>query len=109
MPSLTDNLTLDEQIGQLLMVGFPGTTVTPQLITLIQQYHVGNIILFSRNVESAQQLRELTSQLQEVARQAGQHYPLLIALDQENGMVQRLSTDATIFPGNMALEAVVTE
>lgn len=109
MPGLASDLTLEEQIGQLLMVGFPGTTPTPQLIKLIQQYHVGNIIFFSRNVQSARQLHELTSSLQEIAREAGQRQPLLIAIDQENGMVQRLGEDATIFPGNMALGAVGTE
>lgn len=109
MPGSASDLTLEEQIGQLLMVGFPGTTPTPQLIRLIQQYHVGNIILFSRNVQSAQQLHELTASLQEIAREASQRYPLLIAIDQENGMVQRLGEDATIFPGNMALGAVGSE
>ena len=68
----TRALTLDEQIGQMLMVGFPGTTPTPELTELIQQQHVGNIILFSRNVQSIQQLRELTEALQEIARAAGQ-------------------------------------
>jgi len=109
MPGSASDLTLEEQIGQLLMVGFPGTTPTPQIIKLIQQYHIGNIILFSRNVHSVQQLHELTASLQEIAREAGQHQPLLIAIDQENGMVQRLGEDATIFPGNMALGAVGME
>jgi beta-N-acetylhexosaminidase len=109
MPGSVNDLSLDEQIGQLLMVGFPGTSPTPELIELIQRHHVGNIILFSRNVSDAPQLRALTSQLQDLAREAGQIAPLLIALDQENGMVQRLSSDATIFPGNMALGAVGSE
>lgn len=109
MPGSASDLTLEEQIGQLLMVGFPGTTPTPQLIKLIQRYHVGNIILFSRNVQSARQLHELTARLQELALEGGQRQPLLIALDQENGMVQRLGEDATIFPGNMALGAVGSE
>ena len=109
MPGSASDLTLEEQIGQLLMVGFPGTTPTPQLIKLIQRYHVGNIILFSRNVRSARQLHELTARLQALALEGGQRQPLLIALDQENGMVQRLGEDATIFPGNMALGAVGSE
>ena len=109
MPASINELTLEEQIGQLLMVGFPGTSPTPELIELIQRYHVGNIILFSRNVRDARQLHELTSRLQELAREAGQRFPLLIAIDQENGMVQRLGEDATIFPGNMALGATASE
>jgi beta-N-acetylhexosaminidase len=109
MPGFADDLTLDEQIGQLLMVGFPGTGPTPELIELIQRYHVGNVILFSRNVHDASQLRELTGNLQELASAAGQRWPLLIAIDQENGMVQRLGEDATIFPGNMALGATASQ
>jgi beta-N-acetylhexosaminidase len=109
MTDFTGDLTLDEQIGQLLMVGFPGTTPTPELIELIEQHHVGGIVLFSRNVSDVQQLRELTSSLQTIARQSGQRAPLLIAIDQENGMVQRLGEDATLFPGNMALGAVGSE
>lgn len=109
MPGFADALTLEEQIGQILMVGFPGTSPTPELIELIQRYHVGNVILFSRNVQDAQQLQTLTGTLQELARSAGQRLPLLIAIDQENGMVQRLSQDATIFPGNMALGATGSE
>ncbi|HEY1353593.1 MAG TPA: beta-N-acetylhexosaminidase [Ktedonobacteraceae bacterium] len=109
MGDAASSLTLEEQIGQVLMVGFTGTTATPQLVKLIRQYHVGNIILFSRNLQSVQQVRALTENLQDCARSAGQRQPLLIAVDQENGMVQRLGTDATIFPGSMALGAVGEE
>lgn len=109
MPVSARDLSLEEQIGQLLMVGFPGTTPTPELIKLLQQYHVGNIIFFSRNAQEARQIYELTEQLQQIAREADQAYPLLIAIDQENGMVQRLGADATILPGNMALGAVGSE
>lgn len=103
------DLTRDEQIGQLMMIGFPGTEPTPEFIELIQHHHIGNVILFSRNIQNAQQLRRLTRRLQDLAREAGQRYPLLIALDQENGMVRRLKEDATLFPGNMALGATGSE
>ncbi|HXZ05985.1 MAG TPA: beta-N-acetylhexosaminidase [Ktedonobacteraceae bacterium] len=103
------DLTLEEQIGQLLMVGFWGTTPSPAIIELIQRYHVGNVILFSRNIHDTQQVLELTQQLQEIAKEAGQHHPLLIAIDQENGIVQRLGEIATLFPGNMALGATGSE
>lgn len=85
--SYTADMTLDEQIGQLMVAGFWGTTSSPEIISLIQQYHVGNIILFSRNVRDTQQLLTLTHNLQEIAREAGHRYPLLICIDQENGVV----------------------
>src|SRR6266568_5098733 len=104
-----DNLTIDELLGQMLMVGFSGTEPTSQLVELIQRHHVGNIILFSRNVQDSRQLATLTTDLLQIARDAGQRWPLTIAIDQENGIVQRLGSDATIFPGNMALGAIDSE
>lgn len=109
MGKYTESMTLEEQIGQTLMVGFAEPTITQEVIDLIQRYHIGNIILFSRNVRDAALMRALTTNLQQVAREAGHAYPLLIAIDQENGVVQRLGEAATVFPGNMALGAIDAE
>ena len=106
MPSLTDGMTLEEQAGQALMAGFFGTAPSPEIIELIRRHHVGSIILFLRNVHDAEQVLELTQRLQSIAKEAGHRYPLLIAIDQENGIVQRLGEAVTIFPGNMALGAI---
>src|SRR5205807_1377133 len=59
MHSYTARMTLEKQIGQLLVAGFWGTTPSPEIIDLIRDYHIGGIILFSRNVQDAQQVREL--------------------------------------------------
>ena len=106
MDTYTNGMSLEEQIGQVLMVGFWGITPSQDIIDLISRYHIGNIILFSRNIGSTRQVLELTQGLQRVAKEAGHHYPLLIAIDQENGIVQRLGEAATLFPGNMALGAI---
>jgi len=109
MGDYTDGLTLDEQIGQILAVGFPGTTPSQEVVDLLQDYHVGNIILFSRNIHDARQIGALTHSLQMLAQRSGQRFPLLIMADQENGIVHRLGPDATTFPGNMALGATYAE
>ena len=109
MASATAGMTLEQQIGQLFMAGFLEPTPTQEIIDLIQRYHVGGVILFSRNIQNARQVFELTQTLQETARAAGHRFPLLISIDQENGMVQRLGPDATRFPGNMALGAIGSE
>jgi len=109
LDNYTDGMTLEEQIGQLLMVGFWGITPSQEIIDLIQRHHVGNIILFSRNIRDTQQVLELTKNLQKIAKEAGQRYPLLIGIDQENGIVQRLGEATTILPGNMALGAIGSE
>src|SRR5690348_9913474 len=99
-------MSIDEQIGQLLMVGFPGKEPTPEVLDLIRAGHVGGIILFSRNLGSRSQILHLTSTLQAAAREAGHPYPLVIATDQENGIVRRTGSATTAFPGNMALGAI---
>ena len=109
MASNTTNMSLQEQIGQLLVAGFEGTTPSKEITDLIQHHHVGGIILFSRNIQNTQQVYALTQKLQHIAQAAGHHYPLLIAIDQENGLVSRLGEGATIFPGNMALGAAGSE
>jgi beta-N-acetylhexosaminidase len=83
-----------EHIGQLFMVGFEGTSVTPELASFIREYKPGGIILFSRNLESVDQIVELTNDLQ----RHSPHQPLLISIDQEGGRVSRLPKTFTIFP-----------
>ncbi|MBE3561616.1 MAG: glycoside hydrolase family 3 C-terminal domain-containing protein [Ktedonobacteraceae bacterium] len=106
---LADGISLDQQIGQVISVGFEGTTPSSEVIELIQKYHVGSVILFTRNVQNPQQVRELTYHLQMAAREAGHRFPLLISIDQENGVVSRLGEEMTVFPGNMAQGAINSE
>src|SRR5438552_5936644 len=109
MQSYISGMTLEEQIGQLFVVGFWGTTPPPEIIDLIQNYRVGGLILFSRNIADPQQVLELTCSLQSIAQVAGHRRRLLITLDQETGMVRRRGQAATQFPGNMALGAIGSE
>jgi beta-N-acetylhexosaminidase len=87
-------LTSREKIGQLFMVGFLGTSVTPDLASFIREYRPGGVILFSRNLESVEQMVDLTNGLQACSP----HSPLLISIDQEGGQVSRLPKGFTIFP-----------
>jgi beta-N-acetylhexosaminidase len=87
-------LTSREKIGQLFMVGFLGTSVTPDLAAFLKDYKPGGVILFSRNLESIEQIVRLTNDLQ----QCNPKSPLLISIDQEGGRVSRLPKGFTIFP-----------
>jgi beta-N-acetylhexosaminidase len=109
MQSASENLTLDQRIGQLVVVGFPATQPTPDLLDLIARDHVGGVILFSRNLGSPRQVFDLTRQLQHAAHAAGHAAPLLVMTDQENGLVRRLGDGFTALPGNMALGAIGDE
>lgn len=83
-----------DQIGQLFMIGFDGTTVSSDLSAFLREYKPGGIILFARNLESSAQIIDLTNELQ----RCSPHVPLLISIDQEGGRVSRLPKEFTIFP-----------
>ncbi|MFD1848627.1 beta-N-acetylhexosaminidase [Oceanobacillus bengalensis] len=100
-----ESSNLAKKVGQLLVVGFDGKTVPEEIKDMIHNYHVGGIILFGRNIGTPLEILHLTTSLQREAKEAGYKYPLLICMDQENGVVRRLGDGATIFPGAMTLGA----
>ena len=98
-------MTIEEKVGQLIMVGFEGTQANEAIETHIRKRFVGGIVLFSRNIQSPQQMAELTNELQRLAEATARQIPLFIGIDQEGGWVIRLKEGATVLPGNMALGA----
>ena len=101
-------MTLKEKLGQLILPGFHSTYYDDQIKTLIEDYHVGNVILFTRNFENASQIRELTSKIhEEVIKHTG-HIPF-IAIDQEGGLVTRMMKDVTFAPGPMTASASIPD
>lgn len=100
-----DQLSLEQRVGQLFMCGFHGQHADEQINQLIRDYHIGGVIYFRRNVESVDQLKRLSADLQAIAAEAGD-LPLMISVDQEGGMVARIDQEGvTQVPGNMALGA----
>ncbi len=99
-------MTLAQKVGQIMIIGFDGTTFDPGLRTMIERHHIGGVIFFARNVESPAQVAGLTNTLQRSALEAG-GVGLFTAIDQEGGRVARLTTAKgfTEFPGAMALGA----
>ncbi len=98
-------MSLEEKVGQLLMVHFHGEEVNEDAITLVQKLHVGGIIYYSwaNGLNSSEKVYHLSESLQKLAKQNRIPLPLFIALDQEGGVLSRLSQDFTAFPGNRAL------
>lgn len=88
--------SMDEKIGQMILVGFRGSNIhnEHQVINDIINYKIGSVILFDydvkkrsrkRNIISKDQVSKLTNTLQSHSKT-----PLLITVDQEGGLVQRL-------------------
>ncbi len=95
-------LSLEEKVGQLFVAGFDGHTPTDEIEKLVAERYLGGVIYFSRNVESADQLRTLSRTLQGFV--PDDVPPLFITIDQEGGRVARLSW-GTELPSAMALGA----
>lgn len=103
---LVDELTIEEQVGQLLMPCFLGETANEDAKYLIQNIQVGGILYYNwtNGLSSPQQVRELSQSLQDLAQANRLPIPLLLSVDQEGGVVSRLKGNGfTVFPGNRAL------
>lgn len=100
---------IEKAIGELFVIGFDGKVIPESIKRLIHNYHIGGIILFTRNLGSPEEVLALTASLQKEARDAGYERPLLICVDQENGTVRRLGEGTTIFPGGMTIGASDSE
>lgn len=101
---LLGGMKLQDKLGQMLLGGFDGTKMTTEAMKLIAAYRTGGIIYFSRNVSSPEQLAALTRELQQAAAANGVP-PLWISIDQEGGMVARITEGVTLMPGQMAIAA----
>jgi beta-N-acetylhexosaminidase len=82
-------MSLEQQVGQLLIVAFPGTRAPAYVLRALRERRVAGVILFGGNVSSAASVRALTAQLRRAAR-AGGGPPPIICLDQEGGAIRTL-------------------
>ncbi|BFH61639.1 beta-N-acetylhexosaminidase [Paenibacillus azoreducens] len=98
-------LSLEQKIGQMFICGFHSLVPDDQIRKLIEDYHLGGVIYFRRNIDKPQQVASLSASLQKLAADHG-NLPLWIAIDQEGGMVARIDhKQISRIPGNMALGA----
>ena len=91
-------MQIEHKIGQLLIIGLPTTHIDPATRELLEQIQPGGVLLDKANIESAQQVVELTSQIRSIIK-----VPPLIAIDQEGGKVNRLK-DKYGFPRSITAQ-----
>ncbi len=98
----TGTKTKNLMLGQRLVIGFEGKSLTPELKDMIAEWQVAGVILFSPNLESPAQIAELCRSIQEHTAGLGLP-PMFVAIDQEGGVVRRLKPPFTQFEGNPAM------
>ena len=86
-------------VGQLALAGFAGYTVPPELRSLAREFDLGGVVFFKRNVESPEQVAELSHESQLLT----QELPLWVSVDQEGGRVARLKRPFTEWPPMITL------
>jgi len=85
---------LRHQIGQLLIAGFNGHQIPPELRSLARSFGLGGVILFARNVTEPEQVAELSFD----AARLVPDLPAWVSVDQEGGRVARLKSPFTEWP-----------
>lgn len=89
-------MTVDEKIGQLVLVGLDGTTMQEHARKMIESYRVTGFILYKDNITSAAQTQALLNQLKETNRSNA--LPLWLSVDQEGGRVDRFPAEYVKIP-----------
>jgi beta-N-acetylhexosaminidase len=91
--------TLAQLVGQHLLVRMQGSTPSAAFLRRIREGEIGGVVLFQNNATPAG-VPALVAKLQAAAHAGGQ-LPLLVAVDQEGGIVKRLPGPPTAAPGAM--------
>ncbi|HLW02053.1 MAG TPA: glycoside hydrolase family 3 N-terminal domain-containing protein [Ktedonobacterales bacterium] len=97
--ALLPHLTLDQKLGQMMIVQFAGLQPTPDAVQMINTQGAGGVLLFEPNISSASQIEALTSQLKQLSP-----IPLITAVDQEGGTVNRLINIVGPLPSASSLQ-----
>ena len=94
---ITGKMTPEEKIGQMMFVGINGTTLTESTKNTLASMRVGGVILFDRNMENREQVKELNNSLRNLSLNS-YSLPLFLAVDQEGGLVTRMKQHAYTAP-----------
>lgn len=95
---ITKEMSLKNKLGQIFMVSLYSldeedsknqTKITSQMKKTLEQYPVGGVILFSKNMTDAKQTKKLISDLQDAS-----YVPLFVAIDEEGGLVSRAASNS---------------
>ncbi len=88
---MIDNLSIEEKIGQLFLVGITNKECIPKVLDLIKYNYIGGVILYKNNYLDHTEMISLVKRLKDANKD--NKVPLFIAIDQEGGRVNRFSAE----------------
>lgn len=89
---------MKQLVGQRLIIGLKGETLTEEEKQRIIDYNIGGVVLFSRNCKSPEQIHALISEIQALRFSMADKVPLFVSVDMEGGRVARLKSPFTQWP-----------
>ena len=98
LANLLQASSLTSQISNMIIIGFEGEKLPQTLQSYIKENGLGGVILFSKNIKNPQQLKSLTTSLKACDE------TIMIATDQEGGLVQRLGSKNGFFDTPKAID-----
>ena len=104
---LIESMSINEKIGQLMIVGFNGTSVDENLNDLVKNSYIGGVILFKDNVESLDGVTELINNIKLLNIE--NKIPLFISVDEEGGVVSRTPNEFLKLPSSLSIGAYNNE
>jgi beta-N-acetylhexosaminidase len=103
--ALVDAMSDEQALAQTFMLGWVGAEPSPRIIEWIEKRNIGGIKIFGWNTGDTRKLAETVGTLQERALKTAFKIPLLVATDQEGGLVRHVKGATSETPGNMAIGA----
>lgn len=97
-------MTLNEKIGQMVIVGLEGYTISESSREMIDEYHVGGFVLLGENVSSSNQIITLVNSLKNA--NSKNKIPLFLSIDEEGGRVSRIPQEFKKFPSNKIIGGI---
>jgi beta-N-acetylhexosaminidase len=103
--ALLADMSDEEALAQVFMLAWEGGEPSPLILEWIQKRHIGGVKIFGWNTANTTTLARTVGRLQEASMNGPYGIPLLVATDQEGGMVRHVKGDTSVTPGNMAIGA----
>lgn len=88
-----------KDLGQLIITGIGGTSLSSSEIDFLEKEKIGGVILFSKNFSDPEQLIQLINSINSL----NSHHPFFISVDHEGGRVIRFKKYFTQFPPMLKL------
>ena len=83
--SMAADLSLEEQVGQLFMIGLDSAELNETTRSAISDHDIGSVILLGNRTSGSSAIRTLTAS---ISKEGTASLPIMVAVDQEGGSVQ---------------------